>query len=59
MDRAAMNAFLNEPVLARIATARGDWPHVVPMWFDWDGESLWLETGLGFQKQKNIAANPH
>jgi hypothetical protein len=29
------------------------------MWFDWDGESLWLETGLGFQKQKNIAANPH
>jgi hypothetical protein len=23
MDRAAMNAFLNEPVLARIATVRG------------------------------------
>ena len=37
MDRNAMNAFLNAPVLARIATVRGDWPHVVPMWFDWDG----------------------
>jgi nitroimidazol reductase NimA-like FMN-containing flavoprotein (pyridoxamine 5'-phosphate oxidase superfamily) len=59
MDRAAMDAFLAEPILARIATVRDDWPHVVPMWFDWDGESLWMETGLGFQKHKNLLANPH
>jgi PPOX class probable F420-dependent enzyme len=59
MDRAVMNAFLSKPVLARIATIRGDWPHVAPMWFDWDGESIWMETGLGFQKQKNLMANPH
>jgi PPOX class probable F420-dependent enzyme len=59
MDRAAMDAFLREPVLARIATVRGDWPHVVPMWFDWDGDSLWMETGPGFQKHKNLEANPH
>jgi nitroimidazol reductase NimA-like FMN-containing flavoprotein (pyridoxamine 5'-phosphate oxidase superfamily) len=59
MDRAAMHAFLNEPVLARIATVRGDWPHVVPMWFEWDGTSLWMETGLGFQKHRNLLANPH
>ena len=59
MDRNAMNAFLNAPVLARIATVRGDWPHVVPMWFDWDGETLWMETGHGFQKHKNLTANPH
>src|SRR5215216_5230565 len=36
-----------------------DWPHVVPMWFDWDGESLWMETRLGFKKHKNMAANLH
>jgi PPOX class probable F420-dependent enzyme len=59
MDREAMNAFLSEPILARIATVREDWPHVVPMWFDWDGESLWMETGLGFQKHRNLVANPH
>jgi hypothetical protein len=28
------------------------------MWFDWDGEDLWMETGLGFQKHKNLIANP-
>ena len=59
MDRAALNAFLGEAILARIATVWGDRPHVVPMWFDWDGESLWMETGLGFQKHKNLLANPH
>jgi nitroimidazol reductase NimA-like FMN-containing flavoprotein (pyridoxamine 5'-phosphate oxidase superfamily) len=42
MDCAAMNAFLNEPVLARIATVRRDWPHVVPIWFAWDD----ARTGL-------------
>jgi nitroimidazol reductase NimA-like FMN-containing flavoprotein (pyridoxamine 5'-phosphate oxidase superfamily) len=59
MDRQALDAFLCQPVLARIATIRGDWPHVVPMWFDWDGESLWMETGIGFQKHRNLLANPH
>ena len=59
MDRGAMNAFLHEPVLARIATVREDWPHVVPMWFDWDCTSLWMETGLGSQKHRNLMANPH
>lgn len=59
MSIAALEAFLAEPVLARIATIRENRPHVVPMWFDWDGESLWMETGLGFQKHKNLLANPH
>jgi PPOX class probable F420-dependent enzyme len=59
MDRAALDAFLGEAVIARIATIRGDWPHIAPMWFDWDGENVWMETGLGYQKQKNLEANPH
>jgi hypothetical protein len=28
------------------------------MWFDWDGESLWMETGPGFQKHRNLQVNP-
>lgn len=59
MSANAVTAFLAEPVLARIATIREDRPHLVPMWFDWDGESLWMETGYGFQKHKNLLANPH
>jgi hypothetical protein len=31
---------------------------VTPMWFFWDGEGLWMETGLGFQKHQNLIANP-
>jgi nitroimidazol reductase NimA-like FMN-containing flavoprotein (pyridoxamine 5'-phosphate oxidase superfamily) len=58
MNQAQLDAYLNEPNLARIATIQGNKPHVVPMWFDWDGESLWMETGLGFQKHKNLIANP-
>lgn len=54
-----IEAFLSQPVLARIATIRDDRPHVVPMWFTWDGESLWMETGFGFQKHKNLQANPN
>lgn len=59
MTAETLAAFLDEPILARIATVRGDWPHVVPMWFDWDGESLWMETGYGFRKHKNLLENPN
>ncbi len=59
MTPETLRAFLDDPILARIATIRGDQPHVVPMWFDWDGESLWMETGYGFQKHKNLLANPN
>jgi PPOX class probable F420-dependent enzyme len=59
MSRAAIDTFLAEPVLARIATIRGDRPHVVPVWFHWDGESIWIETGLNFQKHKNLMRNPN
>jgi PPOX class probable F420-dependent enzyme len=55
----ALDDFLSEPILARIATIRANRPHVVPMWFDWDGESLWMETGYGFRKHKNLLANPN
>jgi PPOX class probable F420-dependent enzyme len=58
MDRAALDAFLQEPNLARIATIRGEWPHIAPMWFDWDGECIWMETGFGFQKHRNLQRNP-
>ena len=57
MTKAENDAYLARPILARIATIRSDRPHVVPMWFHWDGESIWMETGLNFQKHKNLLKN--
>ena len=59
MSKAELDAFLARPLLARIGTVQGDRPHVVPMWFDWDGESIWMESGLDAQKTKNLTANPN
>ncbi len=59
MTKADIDAYLSEPILARIATVRGRRPHVVPVWFWWDGTSIWTETGLNFQKHKNLVKNPH
>ena len=33
-----LEAFMREPMLASVATVRPDGsPHVVPAWFEWDG----------------------
>ena len=59
MTRSEIDAFLSEALIARLATVRPDGrPHVVPVWFWWDGESLYLETGPDFVKVKNLRHNP-
>ncbi len=59
MSKAELDAYLAQPLIARIATVRNDRPHVVPVWYDWDGQSIWIETGLNFQKHKNLMRNPN
>lgn len=59
MSKAELDAYLAQPLIARIATIREDRPHVVPVWYEWDGQSIWIETGLNFQKHKNLIRNPH
>jgi PPOX class probable F420-dependent enzyme len=59
LTRAEIDTYLAERHLARIATIREKWPHVVPVWYDWDGQTLWMETGLHFQKHRNLERNPH
>jgi PPOX class probable F420-dependent enzyme len=51
--------FLEQAILARIATVRPDGrPHVVPVWFWWDGTSIYVETPPTFVKARNLMANP-
>jgi nitroimidazol reductase NimA-like FMN-containing flavoprotein (pyridoxamine 5'-phosphate oxidase superfamily) len=58
--QAAMEVLLSQPVLARIATVSMDayQPHVVPVWFHWDGESVWISSYRSTRKIKDLRNNP-
>lgn len=60
LTKAEIDAFLAQPLIARIATVRRDGrPHIAPIWFVWDGETLCMETSPRFLKVKNLKHNPH
>ncbi|MEY2957720.1 MAG: hypothetical protein RLZZ01_288 [Actinomycetota bacterium] len=43
LDRAEFEAFMAGDALARVACLKPDGsPYVVPIWYQWDGESLWF-----------------
>ena len=50
---------LNEVVLARLGTAqiKTCQPHVVPVWFLWDGESIWISAFTSTRKVKDLQGN--
>jgi len=55
----SIEALLNQPVLARLATANGKTgqPHVVPVWFLWDGVSLWISAFSSTRKVRDLLTN--
>ena len=58
MEKEEIDRILAQPLLARIATVGKDaTPHVVPVWFWWDGEAMYIETGIDFQKARNLREN--
>jgi len=58
--RALIEAVLSEPVLARLATTNPKTmqPHVVPVWFAWDGESIWISSFSSTRKIRELKKNP-
>jgi PPOX class probable F420-dependent enzyme len=52
---------LERPVLARLGTANPNTsqPHVTPVWFEWDGECLYISAFTSTRKMKEALANPH
>lgn len=58
MSSAEIDVFLAQPLIARLATASNNRPQVTPLWFLWDGESLWMETHPDFKKARNLKQNP-
>lgn len=51
---------LAQPVLARLATANQTTlqPHVVPVWFEWDGEAIWISSFDSTRKMRDLERNP-
>jgi PPOX class probable F420-dependent enzyme len=51
-----VEAFLKEPRVAALATLRPDGhPHVVPVWYEWDGREFTVSSFRDLQKVKNVA----
>ena len=59
MSPEALDRFLARPLLARLATSDGNLPRVLPMWFWWDGTSIWMETSPTFANYRVLLRNPH
>jgi general stress protein 26 len=55
-----IEAVLAEPVLARLATTNPKTmqPHVVPVWFAWDGEHVWISSFVSTRKIQELRINP-
>jgi nitroimidazol reductase NimA-like FMN-containing flavoprotein (pyridoxamine 5'-phosphate oxidase superfamily) len=58
--KAFIEAVLAEPVLARLATTNPKTlqPHVVPVWFAWDGENVWISSFASTRKIRELKKNP-
>ncbi|MBE3039730.1 MAG: pyridoxamine 5'-phosphate oxidase family protein [Chloroflexi bacterium] len=60
LNKTAIDEFLARPLLARLATAdpvTGQ-PHVVPLWYGWDGTSIWISSFRSTRKIRELQKNP-
>ena len=57
-NKAFIDSFLEGAHIARLATAdREGRPHVVPVWYAWDGESIWISSYSSTRKINNLEDN--
>jgi PPOX class probable F420-dependent enzyme len=51
--------FLSSERVCRVATVGGDGaPHVTPLWFAWDGTSLWVTSLVRSQRWVDLLRDP-
>ena len=58
MSAEELSSFLGEQHTCRFATTGPDGPHVAPVWFVWDGQSLWVYSLTRSQRWANVARDP-
>ena len=59
MNPEQLKSFLQKPILMDMATITSDgYPHVTPVWCEYDGTHFWANTTWSRKKAKNIQKNP-
>ena len=59
MTAAEVDQFLATERTCRVATVgRDGQPHVAPLWFAWDGKSLWLSSLVRSQRWTDLMRDP-
>ena len=60
-SKAVVERFLAQPLLARLATVdvHTNHPHVAPVWYGWDGESVWISSYSSTRKIRELKSNPY
>ncbi len=54
-----LRKFLSEPHLLDLATITSEgYPHVTPVWFEYDGKNFRISTTRERKKARNLATNP-
>lgn len=54
MNQEEIRKYLSQPLIARLATSDNGWPHVTPVWFEYDGEIFWVPTQAATKKAANV-----
>jgi nitroimidazol reductase NimA-like FMN-containing flavoprotein (pyridoxamine 5'-phosphate oxidase superfamily) len=59
MNRQMLDEFLAQALLARLATADPitHQPHVVPVWYGWDGHAIWISSFRSTRKIRELLRN--
>jgi PPOX class probable F420-dependent enzyme len=52
-----IDSFLNKLQLGRLATVENNQPHVVPVWYLWDGECIWISSYKSTAKIRQLRKN--
>ena len=54
MSHEEIREYLSQPLIARLATSDGGWPHVTPVWFEYDGEHFWVPIQATTKKTVHV-----
>lgn len=59
LSAAEIDRLLREPIVARLATIGPDgYPHVVPVWTEWDGRHVWLVVRARARYVEHLRQDP-
>ena len=58
MNEQELDEFLRNTHTCRLATIGPNGPHVAPLWYVWDGQSLWFTSLVRSQRWKDIERDP-